>query len=107
MKKIYVAGPYRADNAWGVEKNIRKAEELGMELARAGFNPMIPHTMFRYFNGTLTDEFWLKATMEWLETCDAIALVKGWGHSDGAVKEYDRAIELGFQVLQSPIVRPG
>jgi len=33
MKVIYVAGPYRAANAWLVEQNVRNAEIAGYEIS--------------------------------------------------------------------------
>ena len=87
MKIIYVAGPYRASNAWGVESNIRCAEEIGFQIAGLGAVPVIPHTMYRFFNGTLTDRFWLDATLALMRTCDAMFLVPGWRNSEGSVAE--------------------
>lgn len=93
MKLVYIAGPYRANDAWTREQNIRRAEEAGMRVAAAGGVPVIPHTMYRYFDGTLTDAFWIEATAELLLKCDAAFFLKGWGESEGAQSEYQLAIE--------------
>jgi hypothetical protein len=34
MIRVYVAGPFRATTPWGVERNIRHAEEAGLWLSR-------------------------------------------------------------------------
>jgi hypothetical protein len=101
MKLVYVAGRYRGETGWDVEQNIRRAEIVGAEVARFGAAPLIPHSMNRFFNGFLNDDFWLAATMTMLERCDAIVLVPGWESSVGAKAELARAKELGKWVFES------
>lgn len=99
-KVIYVAGPYRARTRWEIEKNIRRAEEFGFRLAEEfGVVPLIPHTMYRNFDGELTDEFWLDATLELLERCDAIYMCIGWDTSFGSIDEHKRAQELNIPIF--------
>ena len=88
---VYVAGPYRADTPWKIEQNIRKAEALGLEVARMGSVPIIPHSMYRFFQDSLPDEFWLAATLEILDQCDALILVEGWPYSEGSKAEKESA----------------
>lgn len=97
MIVVYIAGPYRGDTAWQVEQNIRKAEQWGYFLAkRYKIIPLIPHTMYRFFNGELTDEFWLEGTLELLRRCDAAWFCEGWRTSEGSVGEYQEAKRLGI-----------
>lgn len=100
MKIIYVAGPFRADTAWGVEQNVRRAEEAGLRIAHAGASPLIPHANTRFFHGELSDEFWLAATMELLRRSDAIYLLPQWDQSLGACQEYEEARRLGLPILR-------
>jgi hypothetical protein len=99
MKLVYVAGPYRAKTAWQRELNIREAEELGFRIAVIGFVPVIPHTMYRHFDGELTDEFWLGGTLALMERCDAVVLTGRWQESTGAKGERARALELELPVF--------
>ncbi len=39
MKCVYIAGPFRGETSWEVEKHIRHAEELAYEVARLGAMP--------------------------------------------------------------------
>lgn len=96
MKLIYIAGPYRGANAWEVEQNIRRAEEIGFEVASAGAIPLIPHTMYRFWDGTLDDRFWLACGIKLLEQCDAIVLCPGWTGSKGSMAERDHASVIGI-----------
>jgi hypothetical protein len=93
MKVIYIAAPYRADTPWQVENNVRRAETLGLVVAALDnlAVPLIPHSMYRYFNGEQTDEYWLKATMELLSRADAVLFEANWEKSKGACIEHEEA----------------
>lgn len=97
---VYVAGPFRAPTAWEIEQNIRRAENVGFLVAKIGAVPVIPHTQYRFFQGSLPDEFWLEATLEQLRRCDAVALVDGWQNSEGTGREIDAAKMLGIPVFE-------
>jgi len=99
MKVVYVAGPFTAKTAWDIENNIRRAEELGFEVAKAGAMPLIPHANTRWFHGQCTAEFWYEGTLELLRRCDAIILVKDWDTSKGARGEEAEAKRLGLPVF--------
>ena len=62
MKLGYIIGPFRAPTAWEIEQNVRNAERLGLEVAKLGAFPIIPHAITRFFHGLLSDEFWLEGT---------------------------------------------
>ncbi len=91
MKIIYVAGPFRGPNSWAVECNIRRAEHLGWKVALLGAMPLIPHTNTRFFNGTLTGDFWLEGTLELMRRCDGVIFTEDWKLSSGARAEYEEA----------------
>lgn len=100
MKTVYVAGPYRGKTPWDVEQNIRNAEKLAFRVASAGLVPVCPHSMYRYFDKTCTDTFWLEATLELLRRCDALMLEARWLQSSGSIGEYKLAVETGIPVFQ-------
>jgi hypothetical protein len=87
MKVVYVAGPYRAPDAWRVEQNIRAAEEVAFEVAKLGHSYICPHTNARYFDGTLTAQFWIDMTMQLMLRCDGVVLAPGWEDSAGSLGE--------------------
>jgi hypothetical protein len=102
---IYIAGPYRGTDSWAVERNIRRAEEVAFEVARAGHTPLCPHSMFRFFDKTLTDERWLAITLELLRVCEAMVLVRGWLASSGTAAEVDEAKRLGITTYTESVRR--
>lgn len=98
MKVVYIAGPFRGKTAWDIEQNIRRAESVAYEVALAGAAPLCPHANTRYFHGTLTDAFWIDATVELLRRCDAVMLVKGWENSSGTRGEIVVAESIGIPI---------
>lgn len=96
---IYIAGPFRGESPWDVEENIRAAEKIGLKVAKAGAVPIIPHSMYRYFDGQLTGQFWVDATLELLKRCDGILMTRGWKRSEGSKGEYSWAIQKGLPIF--------
>lgn len=88
---VYIAGPYRAKDGWELERNIRAAEERAFFVATAGGAPACPHSMFRFFDRTLTDEYWIAATLRMLMACDAIWVAADWRGSEGTIGEFEYA----------------
>lgn len=101
MKVIYIAGPYRAANAWEVEQNIRKVEDLAFKVAEEGHSYICPHTNSRYFDGTITDKYWLEMTLELMRRCDAVLVAAGWQNSSGTMGEIAEAKCLELPVFYS------
>lgn len=101
MHVVYIAGPFRARTAWGIAENIRVAERLGLEVAKLGMMPLIPHANTAHFQGELPDKFFLDGTMELLRRCDAVMLTPNWATSSGARDEVDEAERLGIPVFVS------
>jgi hypothetical protein len=94
MIVVYIAGPFRAATPWLIEQNIRRAEAVGLEVAKLGCCPVIPHSQYRFFQNSMPDEFWLQATLEQVSRCDALMLVEDWNNSVGTRGEVKRAYEL-------------
>lgn len=101
MKVVYVAGPFRGVDAWTVERHVRHAEELAYAVAGLGAMPLCPHTNTRFFDGTMTDEFWLDGTLELMSRCDAVVLTDDWQSSAGARAEVVKAHQLSIPVFDS------
>jgi nucleoside 2-deoxyribosyltransferase len=98
---VYIAGPFRGKNAWEIERNIRRAEELALEVWQAGFPAICPHTNTRFFQGAAPDEVWLKGDLEILRRCDVVLLVEGWEASAGTRAEIAFADEHDITVLET------
>lgn len=99
MKVVYVAGPYRADSEYGVVQNIRRAEQLAIEVWKAGAAAICPHKNSALFGGLMPDETWLEGGMEFLRRSDAMIVVDSWEDSEGTKEEIELAKELGIPIF--------
>jgi len=101
MKLIYVAGKFRARDGWDLAGNIRQAEAAAMRVALAGAVPVCVHSMFAAFDRTLTDRFWIDATMQIMRRCNAVWIydVHHLDSSEGTRGERDHADWLGMPVF--------
>lgn len=100
MKLAYVAGPFRGANSWEMERNIRRAEELALELWRAGYAVICPHTNTRFFQGAAPDEVWLEGDLEMLRRCDLVVCTEDWRVSQGAIAEVAEAHKRKIPVFE-------
>lgn len=99
MQIIYVAGPFRGETQWEIEKNVRHAEEKALELWKAGFAVICPHKMTEHFQGECPDGAFIEGLLEILSKCDAIYLLKGWMKSEGSRQELKLAKEKGLTII--------
>ena len=97
---IYVSGPYSpqtnetdpARKQAMIEENIKKAEQIGVDIAKKGHLPFIPHTMMRGWEGKhFKRQEVLDICVGWVKKCDALYFI---GRSDGAEEEWKTAVEL-------------
>jgi len=102
MKIVYVAGKYRGETVWDIAENVRTAERVGLEVARCGAMPLIPHANTAHFHGIGPDEFWIEGTLELLRRCDAVMVCHNWKDSAGARAEVTEAERLRLPVFHLP-----
>jgi len=101
MKVVYVAGPFRGPNSWEIEQNIRRAESLSLEVWRAGFACICPHTNTRFFQGAADDSVWLEGDIEIMKRVDGVLMTPDWKRSQGATIEKEIAEKLGLPVFET------
>jgi hypothetical protein len=99
-KLIYVAGSYRADCEYQVKLNIRKAEDVGVELWASGWVAVVPHMNTAFFGGAygLPDSVWLEGDLIIISRCDALVVLPGWQFSSGTRTEIELAQRLDIPV---------
>lgn len=103
VRLVYIAGPYSAKTRAGVEANIARAVALGIQVARLGAMPVIPHanTAHPDFEAVQPYQFWIKGTMRLLHVSDAVILTDDWETSGGARGEEAEARELCKPVFKT------
>jgi Domain of unknown function (DUF4406) len=100
MPLVYVAGSFRAADAWSVARNVARAELAMWHLiCTYGVAVLCPHTMSQNFDGTMTHEYWINATLEMMRRCDAVYVLRDYGASVGTLGEIKEARKLGIPVF--------
>lgn len=103
MKLIYIIGPYTAPTQWETERNIRRAEEAALNVAQLGAMPVCPHTMTRFWGGTMTPAFWYDGTLALMRTCGAVIVLPRCDTSVGSKREIATALSDGMFVFDYSI----
>jgi hypothetical protein len=103
MKRIYVAGPYSADNVLGVLDNIRNGLHVSTRLFVAGYAPFCPWSDFLFHlmtkpSDTIRKSRYYEYSMAFLECCHAVLVLPGYENSAGTLAEIQRAGELNIPV---------
>jgi Domain of unknown function (DUF4406) len=103
VKVVYIAGPFTAPTAWQIAAHVRNAENWGLDVARCGAMPLIPHANSAggLFYGQLTAEFWYEGTLELLKRCDAALFIPGWLQSEGSKREHTWCKEHRLRIFGS------
>lgn len=108
---VYVAGPYRAMNGRTVLEHVRNAEQVALEVWRAGHYAICPHLNTAFFDGECENDVWLDGYLEILRRCDALVLCPYWHESEGTQREIEVMKSLGRPVwpssAQLPVVTDG
>lgn len=117
--KVYIAYRYSCNfppfnsDVLAILGSIGKATRVGLELAKLGFIPFIPHLDFlvAIMDGSLIDDkfpltkdYYYKSSMEWLKCCDAMLLVDSMDikrGSKGVKVEYEYCIDVGIPIFTS------
>lgn len=101
--RVYVAGPYSADNVLGVLQNIGRGERACAELFHEGLAPFCPWHDKTYAMDALCQgdgvEAFREHSMAWLEVAQAVFVLPGWEQSEGTKAEMLRAENIGIPVF--------
>ena len=104
MKRIYVAGPYSADNVLDVLRNIGRGQMVCAKLFISGYAPFCPwHDktyVFDNFDRDLSVGLFYDYSNAWLEVSDAVLVLPDSDLSIGTQGEIRRARELDIPVFR-------
>lgn len=103
MRLAYIAGPYTADTAAGVEENVQNALAVGRFAAVQGYAPIVPHLYLMMLVGSERGEgghaVAKESRVQALRICRALALQ--CGRSGGVLflmHNEDGSLSFGTQV---------
>ena len=102
-RRLYIAGPYSANNVITVLDNMRNGMRVAVEALLEGFSPFTPWHDYHFQlsligNEKLCVEHYYRFSMDWLEASDAIYVLNGYETSKGTLAEIGRADELSIPV---------
>ncbi len=77
-----------------------RARTVARQLWGMGFAAICPHTNTILMGGDdLPPDIFLEGDLEILRRCDAIFMLDGWRKSEGAIREWELAKDLGMLVI--------
>lgn len=96
---LYIAGPITPSYQYpDMRANVDRAREVGLRWFKRGYSVFIPHCNNDGWKGVLYEEY-METGLCILAKCEGIVMMKGWEWSKGAVREHDRANQLGKVVF--------
>lgn len=95
---LYVIGAYSGD----VENNIKKAENVSINLIRNGFHVITPHKNTsgyeKYEDDNITYRTWTEMDINIMLRCDAVYVMNNWVNSEGSKNEIEIAKKNGMSI---------
>lgn len=97
--RVYISGPMKN------KPDLNRAAFAYAEkmLTEIGYETINPHNLSPIRRTGESEEDYYERCMDIdlaaLQSCDRIYLLAGWMHSSGAMREFNRAMELGIRIL--------
>jgi len=109
---LYISGPYSPGYGRSTEDNIETARAYAVRAWEMGWAAITPHLNTAGFEHLCTGvghDDWLAGDLAILDrldpATDAMLLLPGWLESAGAMREYQRAVARGIEVIY-PVTSP-
>jgi len=105
MPVLYISGPFSSsDLLHGVERNILTASKYALEAWQKGWSVLCPHKNTSGYQHTyIPYNVWINGDLAFIDRMDAnkgdaLLMLPGWEHSQGAVLERNFASEKGLKI---------
>ena len=73
--KIFIIASYTGKNKKEILNNIDKANQVGMRILTKGHLPLVPQSMFAFWEKEIDMEKIMRACFSWIKECDAVLLL--------------------------------
>jgi hypothetical protein len=98
--RLYICGAYTAPTWPEIRANIKAARIVGGELNLLGYTySVVPHSMGRGMEGSLTPQEWYDFTLGEMMTCDAVYVMRGFRASTGSQNEILHAARANMPIV--------
>lgn len=94
MKKVYISGKIT-----GTKDYMERFAECEKKLTEQGYSVINPAKVNAMLPQDTEYDEYMKMSFTMLEMCDMIYMMNGWSTSNGACMEYDKARELGKEIM--------
>jgi len=87
-KLIFICSPFR----WEIERNIKYAQELCLQVIKEWNIPFAPHLLYpQFLDDNIAEErnAWINAWLKFLSICDDMLIWDKYGISEWMQKEID------------------
>jgi nucleoside 2-deoxyribosyltransferase len=106
MRRIYIAGPYSADNIITALDNIREGMRAATEVFLTGYAPFCPwhdmHYQLMLMPGeAISLQAYYDYSLAWLEVSDAMLVIGDYQKSKGTMNEISVALSEQIPVFYS------
>lgn len=102
MRRIFIASPYRAETAEGWKRNLDYARACVLDSIERGEAPFASHLFYpQVLADTDQDqrEYGIKAGIEFLKVCSALAVYEDYGKTVGMELEIRAATDNGIPIV--------
>jgi len=99
MKKVYISGPYSAEQEYDLIHNISRARKEAAYWWILGAAVFCPHLNSAFMGGLLPKEQFLSADLDFLRMCDIAVFLPGFRLSEGAAQEHRVARQEGLALV--------
>lgn len=99
-KRIYLAGPYSADNVMDVLHNIGRGIKVAAKILKDGDYPFVPWIDFHFAlqDQSIPKQAFYEYSLAWMEVADEVWVLPNSENSVGTQKEIERAKELNIPI---------
>ena len=99
--KIFIIGSYFEDSEKKMQENIDKANRVGIKVLKKGHLPLVPQSMFAFWEKQVDAKLIMKACFDCIEECDAVLVLNLGREGGGTYQAHEAAREAGKKIFYS------
>ena len=97
--KIFIIGSYFGETTGEIQKNINRAQQAGIELMKKGHLPLVPQSMYAWWEHEIQKPLIMKTIFDWIRNSDAVFVLNLGAEGSGTAQAVDVAMESGLVIF--------